>query len=160
MRLKELEKNSSGCSPRFPKQSASVRCIANMGNICKLTLSTFFRTTEPTYRNSPIPRDELFDEILEPMYRAECVQPILKSVPSNLLFSSFESIKCIHVLGVLFAVFSLGALLDTDRQPFSVESQEYCYLARVALSSSHQVTRMSILGFVRIYKIFLISLLY
>ncbi|KAF8218975.1 hypothetical protein L208DRAFT_1345035 [Tricholoma matsutake] len=82
-------------------------------------------------RYAPIPRKELFDEILEPIYRAD----------------SFDAIQCYHVIAVLLGVFSLGALFDSDRQPFSAESQEYCYLARIALSCNPHVTRLSILGY-------------
>jgi len=83
------------------------------------------------YMCAPIPREELFDEILEPIYRAD----------------SFETLQSSHGLAVLLGVFSLGALCDTDRQPFSTEAQEYCYLARIALSCSSQVTRLSIMGY-------------
>jgi len=51
-------------------------------------------------------------------------------------------------MAVLFGVFSLGALFDTDRQSFSPESQEYCFLARTALAYNAQVTPLSITGYV------------
>ena len=66
----------------------------------------------------------------------------------NSLSSSFEALQCPHGLAVLLGVFSLGALCDADRQPFSTEAQEYCYLARIALNCSSQVTRLSITGYV------------
>jgi hypothetical protein len=59
--------------------------------------------------------------------------------------------ECYHVMAVLLGVFSLGVLFDTDRQPFSAEAQEYCYLARVALSCNPHVTRLSIMGYVSGY---------
>jgi hypothetical protein len=122
-----------------------------MENICKLALNRAVDNSKTIHRYAPIPREELFDEILEPIYRAECVDICVTSCLTDTQSRSFEAIQCYHVMAVLFGVFSLGALFDTDRQPYSSESQEYCYLARVALSCNSQATRLSITGHVSEY---------
>lgn len=81
------------------------------------------------YLYSTVDRTELFDEVLSCVYRAE----------------SFTSVSCHHTLYFLFTVFALAALFDQGRPAYSVEAQEYYYLARAAagLSSinNHQTLR-------------------
>ncbi|KAJ7729104.1 fungal-specific transcription factor domain-containing protein [Mycena maculata] len=62
-------------------------------------------------------RKELLDDVLEPVYRA----------------GSFENLRNVHALSLLFVVFATAALLDPTRHPYSMESQEYYYLSRAAL---------------------------
>ncbi|KAG7451871.1 uncharacterized protein BT62DRAFT_959771 [Guyanagaster necrorhizus] len=81
------------------------------------------------YLYSTVDRTELFDEVLACIYRAE----------------SFTSLSCHHTLYFLFSVFALAVLFDQERPPFSVEAQEYYYLARAAVGLSsinnHQTLR-------------------
>ncbi|KIJ13816.1 hypothetical protein PAXINDRAFT_170130 [Paxillus involutus ATCC 200175] len=69
---------------------------------------------------NPLSRHELFDGVLESVYRAE----------------SYESIPGPHDLSLLFSVFSLAALFDFDRPAYSVEAYEYYILSHVALNFS------------------------
>ncbi|KAF9461945.1 fungal-specific transcription factor domain-containing protein [Collybia nuda] len=80
------------------------------------------------YLYTPVPQAELFDEILMLVYRAD----------------SFESISCYHSLSLLFIVFAMGCLFDPERQPYSVEAQEYYHIARTALGFSPHTSRISI----------------
>ncbi|KAK0465960.1 uncharacterized protein EV420DRAFT_1508988 [Desarmillaria tabescens] len=78
------------------------------------------------YLYSTVDRTELFDEVLSCIYRAECV-------------------SCHHTLYFLFSVFALAVLFDQERPAYSVEAQEYYYLARAAIGLSsinnHQTLR-------------------
>ena len=57
-------------------------------------------------------------------------------------------------MALLFAVFALGALFDPARPPFSIESQEYYILSRVALINfaepMFKTTICSVLTLVRV----------
>ncbi|KAF5384815.1 hypothetical protein D9615_000960 [Tricholomella constricta] len=77
---------------------------------------------------TPIPRTELFDEILASVYRTD----------------SFEAVPCHHSLSLLLIVFALAALFDPDKQPYSIEAQEFYHLSRAALRFDPQTTRISI----------------
>ncbi|KAK7464152.1 hypothetical protein VKT23_006318 [Stygiomarasmius scandens] len=68
------------------------------------------------YMYTPIPRKELLDEILAGVYRAK----------------SFASLPQKHTLSLLFVIFALGALFDQTKPPYSLDAQEYFYLARAA----------------------------
>ncbi|KAF9259356.1 hypothetical protein L218DRAFT_908477 [Marasmius fiardii PR-910] len=65
-----------------------------------------------------VPRSELFDEVMSPVYRA----------------GNFSSIECYHSVALLFSVFALASLFDTTRPPYSVEAQEYFYLSRATVA--------------------------
>lgn len=45
---------------------------------------------------------------------------------------------CWPTVSLLFAVFALGALFDPTKPPFSIESQEFYLVARVALVNMSQ----------------------
>ncbi|KAH0591557.1 hypothetical protein H2248_001613 [Termitomyces sp. 'cryptogamus'] len=77
---------------------------------------------------TPVPRTELFDEILTTIYR----------VDSHEAFTNFD------LLALLFGVFALGAYFDPNRQPYSVESQEFYHISRAVLRLSSQATQASI----------------
>ncbi|KAK0501025.1 fungal-specific transcription factor domain-containing protein [Armillaria luteobubalina] len=81
------------------------------------------------YLYSTVDRTELFDDVLSCVYRAE----------------SFASVSCHHTLYFLFSVFALAVLFDQERPAYSVEAQEYYYLARAAVGLSsinnHQTLR-------------------
>lgn len=47
-------------------------------------------------------------------------------------------LTCWPAVSLLFAVFALGALFDPARPPFSIESQEFYLVARVALINMAQ----------------------
>ncbi|TFK42263.1 hypothetical protein BDQ12DRAFT_710525 [Crucibulum laeve] len=64
-----------------------------------------------------IPRVELFDNILMKVYRAE----------------SFETFDAYHSLALLFIVFALATLFDTNRPPCAIEAHEYYYVSRISL---------------------------
>ncbi|KAF7340940.1 Zn(2)-C6 fungal-type domain-containing protein [Mycena sanguinolenta] len=68
-------------------------------------------------------RTELIDEVLEAVYRA----------------GSFQSLRNPHVLALLFVVFAIAAILDPSKNPYSIEAQEYYYLARASLSLASPV---------------------
>ncbi|KAF5337739.1 hypothetical protein D9758_016027 [Tetrapyrgos nigripes] len=68
------------------------------------------------YMYAALPRNELLDDILAPVYRVD----------------SFSSLSNVHTLGLLFIIFALGALFDQDQQPYSLEAKEYFLLARAA----------------------------
>ncbi|KAF8909503.1 fungal-specific transcription factor domain-containing protein [Mucidula mucida] len=74
------------------------------------------------YLYAPLPRKELFDEVLMGVYRAE-------SFPTM-------SPSCHHKLSLLFAVFALACLLDQEKHAYSVEAQEYFYLSKAAFGFS------------------------
>ncbi|KAF8079273.1 fungal-specific transcription factor domain-containing protein [Lyophyllum atratum] len=83
---------------------------------------------------TPVPRTELFDEILTNVYRAD----------------SFEALTCHHSLSLLLVVFAIGALFDADRQPYSTEAQEFYHLSRAALRFNANTTRISIQALIHI----------
>ncbi|KAJ3984929.1 fungal-specific transcription factor domain-containing protein [Lentinula detonsa] len=70
------------------------------------------------YLYTPLPRIELFDEILACIYRSD----------------SFDAVECYHSLSLLFIVFALASLFDSDLPSFSVQAQEYFYLSKAALT--------------------------
>ncbi|KAJ7610086.1 fungal-specific transcription factor domain-containing protein [Roridomyces roridus] len=70
------------------------------------------------YLPTNLERKELLDGVLEVVYRA----------------GSFQNLKSHQTLPLLFGVFATAALLDPKRPPYSMESREYYYLARAALS--------------------------
>ncbi|EIW87438.1 hypothetical protein CONPUDRAFT_45173, partial [Coniophora puteana RWD-64-598 SS2] len=67
---------------------------------------------------SPMQRSELFDEVIQGVYRAE----------------SFDSMASSHYLALLFSVFALASLFDERKSPYSAEAQEYAVLSHVALN--------------------------
>ncbi|KAJ3763088.1 fungal-specific transcription factor domain-containing protein [Lentinula raphanica] len=69
------------------------------------------------YMYTPLPRVELFDDILSCIYRSD----------------SFDAIRCYHSLSLLFIVFALASLFDSNL-PHPVQAQEYFYLSKAALS--------------------------
>ncbi|KAF9021153.1 hypothetical protein BDZ89DRAFT_1019781 [Hymenopellis radicata] len=71
---------------------------------------------------APLPRKELFDEVLMGVYRAE-------SFPTM-------SPSCHHKLSLLFGVFALASLFDQEKHAYSVEAQEYFYLSKAAFGFS------------------------
>ncbi|KAJ7511773.1 fungal-specific transcription factor domain-containing protein [Mycena galericulata] len=75
------------------------------------------------YLSMTLQRKELLDEVLGSVYRA----------------GSFESLRNHHALSLLFVVFATAALLDPNRHPYSMESQEYYYLSRAALGLASPV---------------------
>ncbi|KAG6856116.1 hypothetical protein H0H87_007330 [Tephrocybe sp. NHM501043] len=74
---------------------------------------------------TPVPRAELFDEILTSIYRLD----------------SFEGFSNPDSVALLFSVFAIGALFDPDRQPYSVESQEFYHLARAIVRCDSRPSR-------------------
>ncbi|KAJ7146435.1 fungal-specific transcription factor domain-containing protein [Mycena epipterygia] len=76
-----------------------------------------------SYLSTTLQRTELLDEVLDPVYRA----------------GSFETMKNPHSLALLFIVFATAAILDQERQPYSIEAQEYYYLSRAALGLASPV---------------------
>jgi hypothetical protein len=107
-----------------------------------------------TCRFTPIPQQELFDEILTPIYQAKCVQFGLpkRDFFINTLLRSFELRQC-HALALLLIVFALGALFDAKRQPQSTEAQQYDHLARTLLAFNPQATCLSITASVSLYTL-------
>ncbi|GBE77611.1 hypothetical protein SCP_0104910 [Sparassis crispa] len=67
----------------------------------------------------PIPREQVFDEIMGEIYRA--------TPPSDTCFS------CSHATSLLFAIFALATLFDLDAPPYAIEAHEYYLLARLCL---------------------------
>ncbi|KZT08809.1 uncharacterized protein LAESUDRAFT_648494 [Laetiporus sulphureus 93-53] len=67
----------------------------------------------------PIPRDELFDEIMGRVYQ---------SVPEQVC-----SLSSTHATSLLFMVFALTTLFDPSMPPYSIEAHEYYLLARLSL---------------------------
>ncbi|KAJ6520565.1 fungal-specific transcription factor domain-containing protein [Mycena sanguinolenta] len=76
-----------------------------------------------SYLLTTLMRTELIDEVLEAVYRA----------------GSFQSLRNPQVLALLFAVFAIAAVLDPSKHPYSIEAQEYYYLARASLSLASPV---------------------
>ncbi|KAG6827101.1 hypothetical protein H0H92_013213 [Tricholoma furcatifolium] len=74
---------------------------------------------------TPVPRTELFDEILVGIYRVD----------------RLTVLSCLDSLSLLFSIFALGALFDPEREAYSVESQEYYYLARAVLRFGSRPSR-------------------
>src|SRR5882762_2580989 len=81
----------------------------------------------------PLPRAELYDIYIHGVYHNEyaCIGTYFLSMLIHFIFRLDHT--CWPVVALLFAVFSLGALFDPARPPFSIESQEYYLLSRVAL---------------------------
>ncbi|KAF8167169.1 fungal-specific transcription factor domain-containing protein [Crassisporium funariophilum] len=69
---------------------------------------------------SPIPRKELIDDILSSVYEAK----------------SPKSPGHYHPLSLLFIVFAIATLFDTNRKPYSDETQEYYHLSKASLNLS------------------------
>ncbi|THU97411.1 hypothetical protein K435DRAFT_828690 [Dendrothele bispora CBS 962.96] len=80
------------------------------------------------YMYTPIPRKELLDEILTGVYRA----------------GSFSSLPQKHTLALVFIIFALAALFDPNKPPYSLDAQEYFYLARAA--RNHTMSFSSAVG--------------
>ncbi|KAK1228600.1 hypothetical protein PQX77_008350 [Marasmius sp. AFHP31] len=76
----------------------------------------------------PVPRAELFDDVLAMVYRA----------------GDFSHINCHHSVALLFSVFSLASLFDTTRTPYNVEAQEYFYLARATVGINPVMKRTTL----------------
>ncbi|KAJ4470836.1 fungal-specific transcription factor domain-containing protein [Lentinula aciculospora] len=70
------------------------------------------------YMYTPLPRIELFDEILTCIYRSD----------------SFDALGCYHSLSLIFIVFALASLFDPDLPSCSIQAQEYFYLSKAALN--------------------------
>ncbi|KAK0209213.1 fungal-specific transcription factor domain-containing protein [Desarmillaria ectypa] len=79
------------------------------------------------------------------MLPSHCFSDILPWTVQSCLMKSFTSVSCHHTLYFLFSVFALAVLFDQDRPAYSVEAQEYYYLARAAIGLSsinnHQTLR-------------------
>jgi len=74
----------------------------------------------------PILRDELFDDILAPIYKI--YRERKEGVRMNLSNLS-------HTLALLYLVFAQGALMDLTLPPFSADAENYYILGRMALST-------------------------
>lgn len=91
-------------------------------------------------RYTPLPRTQLFDEILASIYRSECVNPIFAFIYSTEFmsvlsrYSSFDTIRCYHSLSLIFIIFAIASLFDPSLPSCSVQAQEYFYLSKAALS--------------------------
>ncbi|GLB43693.1 putative fungal specific transcription factor [Lyophyllum shimeji] len=83
---------------------------------------------------TPVPRRELFDEILTAVYRVD----------------SFEALTLHHSLALLLIVFAIAALFDTDREPYSTGAQEFYLLSRATLRFNPRTTRTSIQALIHI----------
>ncbi|KAJ7053870.1 fungal-specific transcription factor domain-containing protein [Mycena amicta] len=68
-------------------------------------------------------RKELLDDVLDAVYRA----------------GSFATMRTHHSLSLMFSVFAIAALLDPQKPAYSVEAQEFFYLARASLALSSPV---------------------
>ncbi|KII88009.1 hypothetical protein PLICRDRAFT_162945 [Plicaturopsis crispa FD-325 SS-3] len=77
---------------------------------------------------SPVSRDELFEECLNVVYRAD----------------SFEALKSYHTLSFLYIVFALATLIDPSQPPYSVEAHEYYLLSWVSYQSMPQVSHVTL----------------
>ncbi|TCD62867.1 hypothetical protein EIP91_006273 [Steccherinum ochraceum] len=73
------------------------------------------------YLWTPIPRNQLFDEILGVIYR------------TTPLFTEETNLVSTHALSLLFMVFALASSLDMEKLPYAVEAREYYFMARLAL---------------------------
>ncbi|GAW04046.1 hypothetical protein LENED_005812 [Lentinula edodes] len=70
------------------------------------------------YMYTPLPRTQLFDEILASIYRSD----------------SFDTVRCYHSLSLIFIIFAIASLFDPSLPSCSVQAQEYFYLSKAALS--------------------------
>ncbi|KAF7298747.1 Zn(2)-C6 fungal-type domain-containing protein [Mycena indigotica] len=75
------------------------------------------------YLSFTLQRTELLDDVLDAVYRA----------------GSFAMMRTHHSLSLLFSVFSIATLFDSDQEAYSVQAQEFHYLARAALALSSPV---------------------
>ncbi|KAH9950983.1 fungal-specific transcription factor domain-containing protein [Amylocystis lapponica] len=83
------------------------------------------------YMWCPIPREQLFDEIMGSVYRSGTQACNLAST---------------HAFSLLFTIFSLATLFDLDQPPYSVEAQEYHLLARVCLRFAPPVSDTTLIA--------------
>ncbi|KAF9469100.1 fungal-specific transcription factor domain-containing protein [Collybia nuda] len=74
----------------------------------------------------PLKRDEIVNDVLSPIYKAQKERKVSGSACSFNISS--------HKLAVLFLVFALGALVDLTLEPYNTESETFYHLSRACLS--------------------------
>ncbi|KAL0575784.1 hypothetical protein V5O48_006181 [Marasmius crinis-equi] len=128
--------------PRIPKRLVDMTCTDSDkdadefgGEILSMlpSLSEAIRLCEVyleygKYFFTPVPRSELFDEILAVVYRA----------------GSFSDINCYGSVGLLFSAFSLASLFDPSRTPYNIEAQEFYYVARATVGINPPTKRTTL----------------
>ncbi|KAH8099453.1 fungal-specific transcription factor domain-containing protein [Cristinia sonorae] len=80
------------------------------------------------YLWTPLPRNQLFDEILGVIYR------------TTPLFTNETNLVSTHALSLLFMVFALASSLDLEKPAYQTEAREYYFMARLALKCAPPVT--------------------
>ncbi|KAF8650271.1 hypothetical protein AX16_005325 [Volvariella volvacea WC 439] len=81
------------------------------------------------YLYTALPRREVWDEILAPLYRS---RPAIGAPCQS------------HALALIFIIFALGALFDPHREPYSASAHEYYRLARTTLNLAPPVTETTL----------------
>ncbi|ESK84405.1 hypothetical protein Moror_11062 [Moniliophthora roreri MCA 2997] len=100
----------------------------------------------------PIPREELLDEVLSGIYRAPAYTTFTsENIPQPAPSSSstlHPKKQCIdhHLLALLYSIFALASLFDPTLPPYSIQAQEYYYLARATCSLQAPFKRTTLRG--------------
>ena len=94
-------------------------------------------SAQPSFSYNPIPRSELIDEILALVYRYEYVFTVF-SLPDILIqpYRHLSAFEQYNAVSLLFIIFAIATLFDSNKQPYSTEAHEYYYLARATLNIS------------------------
>jgi Fungal specific transcription factor domain len=119
----ELFSNSFSFAPMGPAHDVHRKiesCLPSWERAHKLA-DTYLEHAAWLFRT--VSHQQLMDELLPTIYQRE---------PRNLI-PDYEDYGSPHALCLLFIIFALGALVDTDQEAFSAEATHYYQLAKAAL---------------------------